>query len=81
MNARKSLDSFLRGGGGLGEEGKGASEGASEGARERARERGREGGRERAMGGWQIKLLRGGIEMADRVVTVAPSYRDEIQAP
>jgi len=28
--------------------------------------------------GEAIKLLKGGIEMADRVVTVAPSYKDEI---
>jgi len=30
--------------------------------------------------GEAIKLLRGGIEMADRVVTVAPSYKDEIMS-
>eukprot|EP00292_Cryptomonas_paramecium_P003078 CAMPEP_0113674386 /NCGR_PEP_ID=MMETSP0038_2-20120614/7386_1 /TAXON_ID=2898 /ORGANISM="Cryptomonas paramecium" /LENGTH=618 /DNA_ID=CAMNT_0000590953 /DNA_START=66 /DNA_END=1918 /DNA_ORIENTATION=- /assembly_acc=CAM_ASM_000170 len=30
--------------------------------------------------GEAIKLLRGGIEMADRVVTVAPTYKDEIQS-
>jgi len=29
----------------------------------------------------QIKLLKGGIEMADRVVTVSPSYKDEILTP
>lgn len=29
----------------------------------------------------QIKLLKGGIELADRVVTVSPSYRDEILTP
>jgi len=29
----------------------------------------------------QIKLLKGGIEMADRVVTVSPSYKDEITTP
>lgn len=29
----------------------------------------------------QIKLLKGGIELADRVVTVSPSYRDEILSP
>lgn len=28
--------------------------------------------------GEAVKMLKGGIEMADRVVTVAPSYRDEI---
>ena len=28
--------------------------------------------------GEAIKLLKGGIEMSDRVVTVAPSYKDEI---
>jgi len=29
----------------------------------------------------QIKLLKGGIELSDRVVTVSPSYRDEILTP
>jgi hypothetical protein len=29
----------------------------------------------------QIKLLKGGIELADRVVTVSPTYRDEIITP
>eukprot|EP00802_Teleaulax_amphioxeia_P009246 Tamp_09262.p1 GENE.Tamp_09262~~Tamp_09262.p1 ORF type:complete len:705 (-),score=126.08 Tamp_09262:87-2000(-) len=29
----------------------------------------------------QIKLLKGGIEMADRVVTVSPSYKEEILSP
>jgi len=30
--------------------------------------------------GESVKLLKGGIEMADRVVTVAPSYKDEIMS-
>ena len=30
--------------------------------------------------GEAIKLLKGGIEMSDRVVTVAPSYKDEIMS-
>ena len=29
----------------------------------------------------QIKLLKGGIELADRVVTVSPSYKEEIITP
>jgi len=37
-------------------------------------------GRDPRDDGAAIKLLRGGIEMADRVVTVAPSYKDEIQS-
>jgi len=37
-------------------------------------------GRDPRDDGEAIKLLRGGIEMADRVVTVAPSYKDEMQS-
>jgi len=37
-------------------------------------------GRDPRDDGEAIKLLRGGIEMADRVVTVAPSYKDEIMS-
>jgi len=37
-------------------------------------------GRDPRDDGEAIKLLRGGMEMADRVVTVAPSYKDEIQS-
>ena len=37
-------------------------------------------GRDPRDDGEAIKLLRGGIEMADRVVTVAPSYKDEMMS-
>eukprot|EP00293_Proteomonas_sulcata_P014869 CAMPEP_0184292952 /NCGR_PEP_ID=MMETSP1049-20130417/4590_1 /TAXON_ID=77928 /ORGANISM="Proteomonas sulcata, Strain CCMP704" /LENGTH=361 /DNA_ID=CAMNT_0026600875 /DNA_START=114 /DNA_END=1199 /DNA_ORIENTATION=- len=38
-------------------------------------------GRDPRDDGEAVKLLRGAIEMADRVVTVAPSYKEEIMSP